>query len=171
VVADTLEELIAGMNNLTDAPLLDPGAVRAQIEARDLQMANPFSKDAQVQGIHKSRRYLADRLARTAAPHRILDPAVGPLIGVKLHILTRKSLGGIKPICPLARSGSTANPSTGCTPPGRSPASAAAASTDTTRWKGRSLAAASSRDASPAEQQQRPWDITAPAAQARKRSP
>jgi hypothetical protein len=96
VVADTLEELIAGMNNLTDAPLLDPRAVRAQIEARDLQMANPFSKDAQVQGIHNSRRDLADRLARTAAPHRILDPAVGPLIGVKLHILTRKSLGGIQ---------------------------------------------------------------------------
>jgi uncharacterized protein len=96
VVADTLEELIAGMNKLTDAPLLDPAAVRAQIEARDLQMANPFSKDAQVQGIHNSRRYLADRLARTAAPRRILDPAVGPLIGVKLHILTRKSLGGIQ---------------------------------------------------------------------------
>jgi uncharacterized protein len=84
------------MNKLTDAPLLDPAAVRAQIEARDLQMANPFSKDAQVQGIHNSRRYLADRLARTAAPRRILDPAVGPLIGVKLHILTRKSLGGIQ---------------------------------------------------------------------------
>jgi uncharacterized protein len=96
VVADTLEELVAGMNKLTDAPLLDPAAVRAQIEARDLQMANPYSKDAQVQGIHNSRRYLGDRLSRTAAPHRILDPAAGPLIGVKLHILTRKALGGIQ---------------------------------------------------------------------------
>jgi predicted oxidoreductase len=96
VVADSLEELVAGMNKLTDKPLLDPAAVRAQIEARDLEMANPYSKDAQVQGIHNSRRYLGDRLARTAAPHRILDPGVGPLIGVKLHILTRKALGGIQ---------------------------------------------------------------------------
>jgi hypothetical protein len=96
VVADTLEELIAGMNKLTGAPLLDPAAVRAQIAARDLQIANPYSKDAQIQGIHNSRRYISDRLSRTAAPHRILDPAAGPLIGVKLHILTRKTLGGIQ---------------------------------------------------------------------------
>ncbi|MCW1958230.1 MAG: FAD-binding dehydrogenase [Mycobacterium sp.] len=96
VVADTLEELIAMMNKLTDEPLLDPRAVRAQIEARDLQMANPFSKDAQVQGIRNSRRYLGDRIARTASPHRILDPEAGPLIGVKLHVLTRKTLGGIQ---------------------------------------------------------------------------
>jgi predicted oxidoreductase len=96
VVADNLEELVAGMNKLTDEPLLDPDAIRAQIEARDLQMANPYSKDAQIQGIHNSRRYIGDRLGRTAAPHRILDPAAGPLIGVKLHILTRKTLGGIQ---------------------------------------------------------------------------
>ncbi|HEX3546812.1 MAG TPA: FAD-binding dehydrogenase [Mycobacterium sp.] len=96
VVADTLEELVGRMNKLTDQPLLDPATVRTQIEARDLQMANPFSKDAQVQGIHNSRRYLGDRITRTATPHRILDPSAGPLIGVKLHILTRKSLGGIQ---------------------------------------------------------------------------
>jgi predicted oxidoreductase len=96
VVADDLEQLIKGMNALTDRPLLDAGAVRNQIEARDLQMANAYSKDAQVQGIHNSRRYFGDRLGRTAAPHRILDPKAGPLIGVKLHILTRKTLGGIQ---------------------------------------------------------------------------
>jgi len=96
VVADTLEDLVAKMNALTDRPLLDVGAIRAQIEARDLQMANPYSKDAQVQGIRNSRRYIGDRIGRTAAPHRILDPAAGPLIGVKLHILTRKTLGGIQ---------------------------------------------------------------------------
>ncbi len=96
VVADSLEELVALMNKLTDTPLLDPAAIRAQIEARDLQMVNPYSKDAQVQGIRNSRRYLGDRIARTAAPHRILDPAAGPLIGVKLHVLTRKTLGGIQ---------------------------------------------------------------------------
>jgi predicted oxidoreductase len=96
VVADTLDELVALMNKLTDEPLLEPQSIRDQIEARDRQMANPYSKDAQVQGIRNSRRYLGDRIARTAAPHRILDPEAGPLIGVKLHILTRKTLGGIQ---------------------------------------------------------------------------
>ncbi|MFE7401986.1 FAD-binding dehydrogenase [Streptomyces sp. NPDC057557] len=96
VLADTLEELVAGMNRLTDDPLLDPAAIRRQIEARDLHITNPFSKDAQVQGIRNARRYLGDRLGRAAAPHRLLDPASGPLIGVKLHVLTRKTLGGIQ---------------------------------------------------------------------------
>ncbi len=31
-----------------------------------------------------------------AAPHRILDPAAGPLIAVRLSILTRKMLGGLE---------------------------------------------------------------------------
>jgi predicted oxidoreductase len=96
VTADGLEELVEGMNALTDAPLLDAAQLRAQLTARDLQLANPFSKDSQIQGIRNSRRYLGDRLGRTAAPHRLLDPAAGPLIGVKLHILTRKALGGIQ---------------------------------------------------------------------------
>lgn len=96
VVADDLETLVGKMNALTGEALLDPVDIRRQIEARDLQMANPYSKDAQVQGIHNARRYLGDRLGRAASPHRILDRSAGPLIGVKLHILTRKTLGGIQ---------------------------------------------------------------------------
>lgn len=96
VVADDLNELVAKMNGLTDEALLDAAHIRRQVEARDRQLANPFSKDAQIQGIRNSRRSLSDRLGRTAAPHRILDPAAGPLIGVKLHVLTRKTLGGIQ---------------------------------------------------------------------------
>src|SRR3954451_22127529 len=96
VVAGDLDELVSGMNKLTDQPLLDVGRIREQIEARDRQVRNPYSKDSQIQGIHNSRRYRGDRLGRTVAPHRLLDPAAGPLIGVKLHILTRKSLGGIQ---------------------------------------------------------------------------
>ena len=96
VVADTLEDLVGRMNGLTDRPLLDAALVRRQVEDRDAQVANPFAKDLQVIGIHNSRRALGDRLARTAAPHRILDPKAGPLIGVKLHVLTRKSLGGLQ---------------------------------------------------------------------------
>ncbi|NKQ29175.1 FAD-binding dehydrogenase [Streptomyces galbus] len=96
VVADTLEWLVEKMNGLTDEPLLDADLMRRQIRARDLQIDNPYAKDAQVQGIRNARRYLGDRLGRVAAPHRILDPAAGPLIGVKLHVLTRKTLGGIQ---------------------------------------------------------------------------
>ena len=95
IVADDLEQLISGMNGLTpDAPL-DPARIRAQIEARDAQIANRFSKDAQITAIHAARAYRGDRLVRTAKPHRILDPAKGPLIAVRLNILTRKSLGGL----------------------------------------------------------------------------
>jgi len=96
VVADNLDQLVQKMNQLTDEPLLDVATLRRQIEARDLQVANPYSKDSQIQGIRNSRRYIGDRLGRTATPHRILDPAAGPLIGVKLHIVTRKTLGGIQ---------------------------------------------------------------------------
>lgn len=94
VVADDLETLVAGMNRIADHPL-DPAHLRAQIGARDAQLDNPFAKDAQILALRQTRAYLGDRLIRTAKPHRILDPSKGPLIAVKLHILTRKTLGGI----------------------------------------------------------------------------
>lgn len=96
VTAPSLDQLVEKMNQLTEKPLLDAAEVRRQIEARDLQIANPYAKDSQVQGIRNARRYIGDRLGRVATPHRILDPAAGPLIGVKLHVLTRKTLGGIQ---------------------------------------------------------------------------
>lgn len=96
VVADTIDELVEKMNTLTAAPLLDPSAVEQVVRERDAEFDNPFSKDAQAMSVHNSRRYLGDRLTRTTKPHRLQDPSAGPLIGVKLHILTRKSLGGIQ---------------------------------------------------------------------------
>jgi predicted oxidoreductase len=96
VVADNLADLVTGMNRLTEAPLLDFSRLEAQIRQRDAEIVNPFSKDTQVNGIRNSRRFLGDRLARTAKPHQILDPAHGPLIAVRLHIITRKTLGGIQ---------------------------------------------------------------------------
>jgi predicted oxidoreductase len=96
VVADTLPELVDAMNALTDTPLLDPGLIERQIRQRDAELDNAYSKDVQVMSIHNSRRFLGDRLTRTARPHKVLDPAAGPLIAVKLHIITRKTLGGIQ---------------------------------------------------------------------------
>ncbi len=95
VVADTLEALVQGMNRIGEVPL-DTGHLRAQIEARDRELTNPFAKDAQITAIRQARAYLGDRLMRTAKPHRILDPKSGPLIAVRLHVLTRKTLGGIE---------------------------------------------------------------------------
>ena len=95
VVERDLAALIAGMNRITDDPLLDPDRVTREVIARDREMANPYSKDSQVMAIRASRRYLPDRISRIAAPHRLLDPEAGPLIAVRLNILTRKTLGGI----------------------------------------------------------------------------
>ncbi|HEY4268364.1 MAG TPA: FAD-binding dehydrogenase [Galbitalea sp.] len=96
VVADTLDELLAGMVKLSPDVDLDVERVRYEIEARDRELANDFTKDSQVSALRQARKYRGDKLIRVASPHRILDPAAGPLIAVKLHILTRKSLGGIE---------------------------------------------------------------------------
>jgi hypothetical protein len=95
VVAGTLDELVSGMNALTDEPLLDPADLHREIVARDRELDHAFSKDGQVVAIHNARRYRGDRLVRTAAPHKILDPANGPLVAVRLHVITRKTLGGL----------------------------------------------------------------------------
>ncbi|MFE2330313.1 FAD-binding dehydrogenase [Streptomyces sp. NPDC059385] len=96
VVERDLSALVRGMNAVTKEDLLDEAVVRDQIVARDREIANPFTKDLQVMSIHGARKYLGDKLIRTAAPHRILDPKAGPLIAVRLSILTRKSLGGLQ---------------------------------------------------------------------------
>jgi predicted oxidoreductase len=96
VVADTLAELITGMQALSPDAVIDAARVRREVEGRDRGLANDFGKDAQLTAIRQARHYRGDRLIRVARPHRLLDPAAGPLIAVKLHVLTRKSLGGIQ---------------------------------------------------------------------------
>jgi predicted oxidoreductase len=96
VVADSLDELLDGMQALSPDVAIDRERVRYEIESRDREILNPFSKDAQVNALRQARRYRGDKLIRVAKPHRILDPSAGPLIAVKLHIVTRKSLGGIE---------------------------------------------------------------------------
>lgn len=96
IVANTLDELLTGMQNLTPDVAIDLPHVRREIEARDRELTNSFSKDSQINAIRQARHYRGDKLIRVAKPHRILDPKAGPLIAVKLNILTRKSLGGIQ---------------------------------------------------------------------------
>jgi len=96
IVEHGLGDLVRRMNALTDDPLIDGAALEREIRARDREMENPYTKDLQITAIHGARRYLADRISRIAAPHRLLDPGAGPLIAVRLSILTRKTLGGVE---------------------------------------------------------------------------
>ncbi|WP_456600647.1 FAD-binding dehydrogenase [Blastococcus sp. SYSU DS0616] len=97
VVARTLPELVAGMNRVTGGtPELDLAQVEREIVARDREVGNTFTKDLQITAIRGARNYLGDKLIRVAPPHRILDPEAGPLIAVRLNVITRKSLGGLE---------------------------------------------------------------------------
>lgn len=96
IVADNLEELVAGMNQLTGENLLDFHEIERQIIARDRQMDNAFTKDLQITAMRGARNYRGDRLIRVAAPHKVLDPKKGPLIAVRLNIVSRKTLGGLQ---------------------------------------------------------------------------
>ncbi|MEV6172454.1 FAD-binding dehydrogenase [Streptomyces sp. NPDC051954] len=96
VVATTLPELVAGMNKLTGDDLIDLAGLKRQIEARDREIDNPYTKDVQVMGIRNALAYPGDTLSRTASAHKILDSSAGPLIAVRLNILTRKTLGGLQ---------------------------------------------------------------------------
>jgi predicted oxidoreductase len=96
VSANSLRELVTAMNKLPDVLRLDYATVADEVTARDREVANRFTKDSQITAIRAARRYLGDRLGRVVAPHRLADPKAGPLIAVKLHILTRKTLGGLE---------------------------------------------------------------------------
>ncbi|MCB8927829.1 MAG: FAD-binding dehydrogenase [Ardenticatenaceae bacterium] len=95
IVRDNLPDLVKQMNLLVGEELLDYGRIQRQVSARDGEMDNPYSKDAQIMAIHSARNYLGDKLVRTAKPHKLLDASKGPLIAVRLNILTRKTLGGL----------------------------------------------------------------------------
>jgi predicted oxidoreductase len=113
VVADNLADLVAGMNKLARGPELDLPEIERQIVARDREFDNPFTKDAQVMAIANARRSKSDRLGRVAKPHKILDPAHGPLIAVRLNILSRKTLGGIETNLDSQAMGTDGNPVSG----------------------------------------------------------
>jgi hypothetical protein len=96
VVSRDLGELVEGMNAITGEPLLTAAGVRREVEVHDRLITQRYSKDLQVTAINGARRYIGDRLIRVAAPHRLLDPKAGPLIAVRLNILSRKTLGGLE---------------------------------------------------------------------------
>lgn len=96
VVADGVKELVAGMNNLVGNELLDFLSIKEKILSRDDEIVNKQSTDPQIQTIYHARRYIGDKIVRVAKPHKLLSPASGKLIAVRLNILTRKTLGGLQ---------------------------------------------------------------------------
>ncbi|PRZ44408.1 hypothetical protein CLV47_101534 [Antricoccus suffuscus] len=96
IVADDLDDLVRRMAELGGGDVLDADRVRAEVVARDREMDNDFTKDLQIAALRSARSYRGDKLGRVATPHKFLDPKNGPLIAVRLHVLTRKSLGGLE---------------------------------------------------------------------------
>ncbi|WP_251554448.1 FAD-binding dehydrogenase [Neobacillus muris] len=96
VISQSLPELVAGMNKLAGNQLLNLAEIERQIHARDREIENKFTKDLQITAMRGARNYLGDKLIRVAPPHKILDPKAGPLIAVRLNIVTRKTLGGLQ---------------------------------------------------------------------------
>ncbi|WEV77094.1 FAD-binding dehydrogenase [Janibacter cremeus] len=99
VMAETAEELVERMNDLLEEgePALDAAHVKRQLDERDGQLDNAYSKDAQIAAMRVARSYIGDKISKRAyPPHKLQDPKKGPLVGVKLHILSRKTLGGFE---------------------------------------------------------------------------
>jgi predicted oxidoreductase len=96
IIKSNLNDLVKGMTQLSEGVEIDFKKIKAEIIARDMQTDNKFCKDLQITAIRGARKYIGDKLIRTAPVHKILDPSAGPLIAVKIHILTRKTLGGLE---------------------------------------------------------------------------
>lgn len=96
IVERHVGDLARRMNELTGTSMIDAQQLRDTLVARDRAVDHAYGKDAQVHAIRAAREYVGDRLIRTAKLHHILDPDAGPLIAVRLNILTRKTLGGLE---------------------------------------------------------------------------
>jgi predicted oxidoreductase len=83
------------MNALSGTARIDGDALEKLIVDRDRQVESGLGKDLQVIATARAREFVVDKLIRVAKPHRLLDPAHGPLLAVRLSVLTRKTLGGL----------------------------------------------------------------------------
>lgn len=77
VIERELGALVRRMNELSGDKLLDEAGLRREIEARDREIRNPFTKDSQITAINGARRYLGDKLIRVASPHGSWTPRPG----------------------------------------------------------------------------------------------
>ena len=96
VFAPTVADLAWKMNQLAGKDEVDAAVLEREMAALDEQAVSKQPSDQQQRAIRQARGYVSDRLIRVARPHRMLDPKAGPLVAVRLWILTRKTLGGLE---------------------------------------------------------------------------
>lgn len=102
VTGNTVTELADAMNRVSGAGPVSAGGLRDLLRDRDRQVTSGLGKDPQIVATAAARRYLGDRLTRIARPHAYLTRGTeragrgGPLIAVRLRVLTRKTLGGLE---------------------------------------------------------------------------
>jgi predicted oxidoreductase len=97
VVADSIEELVKKMNSLTGENDVNLNVLREAVKSYDdtIDRGFPLFNDEQLRRIAHARQYKGDRV-RTCKFQKINDSKALPLIAVREHILTRKTLGGIQ---------------------------------------------------------------------------
>ena len=100
IVRTNLRDLVDGMNELaTKSGRAPKTAIKYEdiekiVTERDDQFDHPYGKDAQRMLVGNARSYAGEKYTRVVPPHRLLDPKHGPLIAVRLNLITRKTLGG-----------------------------------------------------------------------------
>jgi predicted oxidoreductase len=97
VTAGTVDDLAGKMNGLSGGNRIEAGALSKRVEAYDRIMSDPESRemDSRTSRILRLREWRGDAL-RTCPMQRINDPKAGPLLAIRLHFISRKSLGGIQ---------------------------------------------------------------------------
>ncbi len=97
VVAETVPELVDGMNRLQGDHAVDAVLLEREVRRYDerIERGLALHDDEQLRRIAMLRNYRGDRV-RTCKFARILDAKARPLIAIREFILSRKSLGGIQ---------------------------------------------------------------------------
>jgi predicted oxidoreductase len=91
------QELAAKMNALTGGNRIDADALKAVTEDYDGAMTDPEKRagHTQISRIMKAREWRTDKL-RTCNLQPIGDSKAWPLIAIRLHFISRKSMGGLQ---------------------------------------------------------------------------
>ena len=97
IVADTLQELAEKMNALTCSHDIDPAVLQATADDFDANFEGgaKFSNDDQIRRILHARQWGPDKL-RTCKPAPLQTKGAGPFIAIRMQLITRKSLGGLR---------------------------------------------------------------------------
>ncbi len=97
LVDDTLAGLAQKMNALTESHDVEPAVLQATADAFDMNFAKgeALENDDQVRRIQHARRWGPDRL-RTCKPAPLQMQGAGPFIAIRMQLITRKSLGGLR---------------------------------------------------------------------------